>query len=86
MPQLILWKGSKVGRRSSPLFLHIQELNNGRSFIIITYLPARFLPEDKKLTISGGSEPAELTFDDFSAVESFMYKLSQEADYVYINA
>ena len=41
----------KSERRASPLFIHLHELANGKCSAVLTILPARFLPNDKKINI-----------------------------------
>jgi CRISPR-associated protein Cmr1 len=47
-----LMEGTLKGRRASPLFIHIQRLTNGKACGVVTFLPARFLPPGRKITLS----------------------------------
>lgn len=51
-----LMEGEQKGRRASPLFLHIQELRNGKACIVATFLPAKLIPGDKNITIYGNRQ------------------------------
>lgn len=41
----------KEGRRASPLFIHIHELDNGQFAAIQTLLPGEFLPENTAIDV-----------------------------------
>lgn len=58
---------SKDLRRSSPLFLHIHEIEN-RYLALATILTAEFLPQDMKLTIGNTSVPHNV---DYSVLYQF---------------
>ncbi len=61
-------KGETVGweapdgdaRRASPLLLHVESLGSGRFVPVITYLPARFLPDGGLLTFEGRKRATSL--------------------------
>ncbi|MGI6776498.1 MAG: type III-B CRISPR module RAMP protein Cmr1 [Acetivibrionales bacterium] len=47
-----------TGRRASPLFIHIHEINKNY-YAIISFLPAKFLPKGEKIIISGEKREKE---------------------------
>jgi len=70
--------GKTKGRRGSPLFIHIQEFRNGTACGVITFLPARLIPEGKNIRLSGNGKTADVAPPDFMAVEKFMDYLKEK--------
>lgn len=64
----------KAGRRASPLFIHIHELNSDSYAAVLSLLPARFLPKDTKIAISAenrGTKEVDCCID-YKFIEDFM--------------
>lgn len=59
----------KYGRRASPLFFHIQEIN-GQYYGIATVLKSQFLPEDDKIKAGRNSVPQHIEWDVL--IENFL--------------
>jgi len=68
----------KAGRRASPVIFHIQELNNDKSCVVATFLPAQLIPKKEQVRISGNRQrPVNISLpNDFSAVEGFIDRLA----------
>jgi CRISPR/Cas system CMR-associated protein Cmr1 (group 7 of RAMP superfamily) len=67
-------------RRASPLFIHIQQLSNGRACPVIALLRAKFLPDESNscLRISSGRDKKGFPLKgaiDYSAVNGFLEDL-----------
>lgn len=84
-----LWKSSLKGsvdlnlkddRRASPFILHIQELKDGKACMTATFMPAKFIPDGKSITIETKffQNQKNLSFTDFTAVENFMNRLARK--------
>jgi CRISPR-associated protein Cmr1 len=56
-------------RRASPLFIHIQGLQNGQFAAVTTIMPADFLPRNERIVIG---ESTVSTFVDFSVLHEFL--------------
>ncbi len=71
--------GDKSGRRASPLIIHIHEFDtdsgNNKACVVATYLPARLIPKDEKVRISGHGQVDLPIPDDFTAVTDFIERL-----------
>jgi CRISPR-associated protein Cmr1 len=76
-----LMDGQAAGRRASPLLLHIHEFaianDVKKSCVVATFLPARLVPRNRQVRISGEGRPNEFRTlpDDFEAVSDFMDRL-----------
>lgn len=77
--------GNKKGRRASPLIFSIHEFGHKRSCVIATFLPARFIPAQDKILLSGACNDNGCLHkknmplpDDFSAVTSLLDALGGE--------
>lgn len=73
-------KPQKYERRASPLFLHIQSLENGQYATVASIFPAKFLPEGKQIEIQAKTRgemrdpPKSLVrvgVDDFQVINGF---------------
>lgn len=56
-------KGDDIGeRRGSPLFIHVQKLNEDKSVVVYTLFPTKFLPDSARIVISSraNSRPATI--------------------------
>lgn len=67
-----LERGNAKGRRASPVFFHVQKLATGQACGVVTFLPARFLPPEQRLTLATEdgrtttvSPPGYRAIDDF---------------------
>ena len=72
--QINLFRGNEEMRRASPLFIHIQELQNGKACAVVTLLKARLLPENGNVKISSkshGKSPISGSAD-FKAIDGFI--------------
>jgi CRISPR-associated protein Cmr1 len=77
------FKGETVGwaspdgdaRRASPLLLHVERLGNSKHVPVITYLPARFLPNGSKLTFEGRRDTSLPTAMQLDIVDRFLEHL-----------
>lgn len=56
-------------RRASPLFIHIQGLQNGQFAAVTTIMPADFLPRNERIVIGESTVPANV---DFSVLDEFL--------------
>ena len=67
--------GASSERRASPLFIHIHQL--GREYAaVLTYLPARFLPDNEKIRISGHGTKTEVPVQiDNSVIPGFLARI-----------
>jgi CRISPR-associated protein Cmr1 len=67
--------GASSERRASPLFIHIHQL--GREYAaVLTYLPARFLPDNEKIRISGHGTKTEVPVQiDNSVIPVFLARI-----------
>ncbi|MHC1595187.1 MAG: type III-B CRISPR module RAMP protein Cmr1 [Methanotrichaceae archaeon] len=63
-------KPEKYERRASPLFLHIQGLENGQYAAITTTMPAEFLPYGEKIKVGGSFVPVDVK--DFQDLHEFL--------------
>ena len=63
-------KPEKHERRASPLFLHIQGLENGQYAVITTTMPAEFLPDWDKIKVGGSFVPVDVK--DFQDLHEFL--------------
>ena len=70
-------------RRASPLFIHIQELENGKACPVVTLLKAKLLPEDGKVMISrkGNTGPPIRGDPDFKPIDEFLDDLKSNGNY-----
>lgn len=50
-------------RRASPLFIHVHHLPSRDPFIVVTFLPALFLPPREHISIQGGAKKSSVKFD-----------------------
>lgn len=67
----------KYERRASPLFIHLHELSEQYA-AIITMLPARFLPENDRISLSKrGNRPTNVAQDvDFNVLDGFINRFT----------
>jgi len=56
-------------RRASPLFIHIQGLENGEFAAVTTIMPADFLPRNERIVIGESTVPTSV---DFSVLDEFL--------------
>lgn len=56
-------------RRASPLFIHIQGLQNGQFAAVTTIMPADFLPRNERIVIGESTVPTNV---DFSVLDEFL--------------
>ena len=63
-------KPEKHERRASPLFLHIQELDNGQYAVVTTMMPADFLHKGEKIKVN--NSPVRVNVDDFQVLNEFL--------------
>lgn len=71
-----LMEGEGKGRRASPLLFHVQGLAGGKACGVVTYLPARLIPQGRKLQLSGDRvEVVEVAPPDYKAVVEFLQAL-----------
>lgn len=68
-------EGSEHRRRSSPLFIHVHEMENGRPAVSVAFLPARFLPEGERIDVDGTEVPLERSDDFWDPVRGFLERL-----------
>ena len=74
-----LMEGSTKGRRSSPLFLHVQRLADGQACAVAAVLPARFLPPGKQVTLSAeGGRTINVNPPGYKAMVDFLNVLLQQ--------
>ena len=81
--QINLFRGNEEMRRASPLFIHIQELQNGKACAVVTLLKARLLPENGNVKISSkshGKSPISGSAD-FKAIDGFLDDLKSNGNY-----
>lgn len=62
-------KPAKLERRSSPLFIHIHELEDGQYAAVTTIMPAEFLPIGEKIRVDKYAVPQNI---DFHVLEEFL--------------
>lgn len=71
-----LMEGGVKGRRASPLFLHVQKLADNRACGVITFLPARFLPPGRRITLSAESgRSVPVNPPNYQAIVDFLNEL-----------
>lgn len=66
--------GAKHERRGSPLFFHIHQFPNGKAMAVQLLLPAQFLPDGEKITMSvtRGATAQVKTEADWKVIRSYM--------------
>ncbi|MDG6998834.1 MAG: type III-B CRISPR module RAMP protein Cmr1 [Nitrososphaerota archaeon] len=47
----------KLGRRASPLMIHLQQFEDGKCSMVVTFLPAKFLPANRDVLVSSQTLP-----------------------------
>ena len=62
-------KPERLERRASPLFLHIQELGNGKFAAVSAIIPAEFLPAGAKIRVGNSVVPQRA---DFKILDGFI--------------
>lgn len=70
-------KPSRLERRASPLFIHIQELDNGQYAAVTTIMPADFLPKGEKIRVGNSVVPEHV---DYHVIEDFLNDKSRFPD------
>lgn len=67
-------KERKPLRRASPLIFHVQGFDNGTACVLVTFLPAIFLPENEKIRLlnKDNKNVVEAIPPDFRAVHFFI--------------
>ncbi|MCI5223441.1 MAG: type III-B CRISPR module RAMP protein Cmr1 [Candidatus Electrothrix sp. AR4] len=80
----LMEKGKKA-RRASPLFFKIHQFPNGQACTVATFLPARLIPQEKKVVLTGGCHKGNCKYneelslpDDFSAVDLLLDELKKQ--------
>ena len=68
-------RGHRNDRRASPLFIHIHECGD-RPIAVLSFLPARFLPEGKSDISAGGSRVCQTPEDElYRPIHDFLNRL-----------
>lgn len=62
-------KPARLERRTSPLFIHIQELSNGQHAAVTTILPSEFLPSGERIRVGHSVVPQHV---DFKVIHEFL--------------
>lgn len=63
-------------RRGSPLFIHIQRFEDKTDCAVVTFLPSAFLPEGRKIRLSGNGKYIYVAPPDFRAIDVFLDHLA----------
>lgn len=72
-------KPDSYDRRASPLLIHVhQTTERSTPIAVVTFLPSRFLPEDKSMISVGGSNVALSTSELWKPIEDWFKRLKDE--------
>jgi CRISPR-associated protein Cmr1 len=65
-----------LDRRASPLFLHVHQLSeNSHPIGVVTFLPARFLPNDTQIKAFGTDVPLDTSDSFWDPIREFLKRL-----------
>lgn len=62
-------KPSRLERRASPMFIHIHELGNRQYVVVVTIMPAVFLPSAERMRVGNSVVPVNV---DFLVLDEFV--------------
>ena len=83
-----LGENDKMGRRASPLFVHLHRFPSGHHAVVFALLPARFLPPGTPvgLRVNGTLAPGRITWPDDQAYDrKIMAPIHEFLDFVCAN-
>jgi CRISPR-associated protein Cmr1 len=76
-------KAVRKERRAGPLFIHVHALAGERYAVVLTLLPAVFLPGDEEIKLSGfGRDKTVPCRVDYGVIEQFMQEFSNRLEVI----
>jgi CRISPR-associated protein Cmr1 len=77
--KVVVEKARPALRRASPLFIHVHQMRDGQHAVVVTFLPASLLPNNRQIVISRGGRSARVAPPDhWGAIEGFLDHIAAE--------